>query len=239
MATMSRRRLLGLGLRALGLSACPLGAAARAADEEFQGCFLRAASSTLLDRITVRLSSGDKEADQVCIAAEQELRREFRVAPDTWFYDDGKYPNALATWLRRSDGASNDGTVFLGLRLVARVTRRDALNRHWQLRLTSIVAHEWAHIVQYSRGRRAPGKGAELHANFLAGWFLARTGVTGGGSEAGRGDSMLRMYGLGDYEYGHPDHHGTPLERAFAIGDGFDFAKAGHDLDAAFAARPL
>jgi hypothetical protein len=47
------------------------------------------------------------------------------------------------------------------------------------------------------------------------------------------------MYGLGDYEYGHPDHHGTPLERAAAIGNGFDFAKAGHDLDAAFAARPF
>jgi hypothetical protein len=220
--------------------------AAPAGGSRFQGCFLTSGSDDFLDKLKLLSSSGDKEVDQVCSAAEQELRREFRVAPDTWYFDDVEGRNAFATWfVRRRPGVlsrlnSKDGTVCLGTRLVRQVTRRDELNRRWKTRLTAIIAHEWAHIVQFSRGYRNAGKSVELHADFLAGWFLGRTsGARTGFKDQERGEAMIRFFGLGDYEIYHPEHHGTPKERAFVIADGFDLASKVYNVDAAFRARSL
>lgn len=236
MHVITRRQFLETAIGVTCLSASPL-CAALAARARFEGCFLLAGSD--LNAVNVLLSSNDKEADKVCSAAEQDLRREFRVSPDTWFYDDIAAPNAFATPSVRR-GFKGNGTVCLGIRLVKRVTRRDELNRRWKTRLTAIVAHEWAHIVQFSRGHRFPGKSIELHADFLSGWFLGRTSLARSGSkDLERGEAMLRSYGLGDYEHNDPDHHGTPKERAFAIADGFDLAEKVNNVDAAFRARSL
>jgi len=214
-------------------------ASAPVPDSRFQGCFLRAGSDDFLDKLTLRLSSNDKEVDQVYAAADRDLRREFKVSPDTWFYDDGNTPNAFATWLLRR-GFRGDGTVCLGLGLVRRVTRRNELNRRWKTRLTAIMAHEWAHIVQYSRGHRLPGKSTELHADFLAGWFLSRTSAARTESVEKQGAEAMYRFGLlGDNDLGHPDHHGTMAERANAVTQGFDLAARVNNVDAAYRARSL
>jgi len=245
MQAITRRQFLETALGIPCLYSTPL-LAAPVGGSRFQGCFLTSGSDDFLDKLKFLYSSGDKEVDQVCSAAERELRREFKVAPDTWFFDDGDKPNAFATWLLRrsprvlSQVDSKDGTVCLGTRLVRRVTRRDELNRQWKTRLTAIIAHEWAHIVQFSRGHRVPGKSVELHADFLAGWFLGRTsGARIGSNDQERGEAMIRFFGLGDYETNHPEHHGTPKERAFVIADGFDLASKVNNVDAAFRARSL
>ena len=240
MRAISRRRFLELAMAVPCMYSAPLYAAsAPVPDSRFQGCFLRAGSDDFLDKLTLRLSSNDKEVDQVCVAAERNLRREFRVSPDTWFYDDETAPNAFATWLLRR-GFKGDGTVCLGLGLVRKVTRRNELNRRWKVRLTAIMAHEWAHIVQYSRGHRLPGKSTELHADFLAGWFLSRTGAAQDVSaDKQRDEAMYRIFFLGDYNYGDPDHHGTPIERASVITQGFDLAAKVNNVDAAYRARSL
>jgi hypothetical protein len=124
-------------------------------------------------------------------------------------------------------------TAEADLRRLFRVSRCNALNRRWQHRLTGFVAHEWAHIVQFARNYLAPGKAAELHADFLAGWFLGRTA----GSSGVRDEAMYRLYFLGDDAVNHPDHHGTPMERASATTNGFDLAAKVDNIDAAFSAR--
>ncbi len=183
MRAITRRQFLEMAIGIPCLYSTPV-LAAPAGGSRFQGCFLTSGSDDFLDKLKFSYSSDDKEVDQVCSAAERELRREFKVAPDTWFYDDVGGPNAFATWFLRRNrtvlsqwDSKADGTVCLGTRLVRRVTRRDELNRRWKTRLTAIMAHEWAHIVQFSKGHRNAGKSVELHADFLAGWFLGRTSV--------------------------------------------------------------
>jgi hypothetical protein len=237
MEVFTRRRLLGMAVGVVGAPGWPLGGApVHAADSRFQGCLLRAGVDALPDSIKLLPSSRDQEVDQLCAAVQQDLRREFRVSPETWFYDDVGGPNAFATTLPRRGSPGGDGTVCLGIRLTAAVTRRNELNRRWRLRLTAILAHEWAHIVQYTKGQPAPGKSTELHADFLAGWFLGRT--TKGWGDA-RKEGMYRFYFLGDDQIRHPDHHGTPIERASAIVDGFDLAATVDTVDAAYRRRPL
>ena len=235
MLGITRRQFLATTLAAASMSVRAEARAATASIEgDFQGCFLRGQPETrVLDRFRLFASSNDKEVDQVCKTAETDLRRLFRVSPELWFFDDGTEPNAFATPFLRRGSLSADGTVLLGRALVARVSRRNALNRRWQYRLTGFVAHEWAHIVQFARNYLAPGKAAELHADFLAGWFLGRTA----GSSGVRDEAMYRFYFLGDDAVNHPDHHGTPMERASAATNGFDLADKVDNIDAAFSAR--
>jgi hypothetical protein len=235
MPGVTRRKFLATTLLA---AAMPARGAARAEtgsiEADVQGCFLRGQSDArVVDRFRLFTSSDDKEADQVCRTAETDLRRLFRVSPELWFFDDGSTPNAYATPFLRRGSLSADGTVLIGRALVARVSRRNELNRRWQHRLTGFVAHEWAHIVQFARNHHAAGKAAELHADFLAGWFLGRTA----GSSGVRDEAMYRFYFLGDHAVNHPDHHGTPMERASAATAGFDLAAKVDDIDAAFGAR--
>src|SRR5258707_2951371 len=169
MDMVTRRRFLAMSLGAAG-PAVGARAATGAPAPRFEGCFLRAATPGEYTRgFTLQSSSGDKEADQVCRQAEGDLRQVFAVAPELWFFDDGQEPNAFAAWEPRPGNGWN-GTVLIGLKLVATAARRNELNRRWKLRLTAIVAHEWAHIVQYSRGRYGgPGQAGGRPAAFLAG----------------------------------------------------------------------
>ena len=239
METATRRRFIAV---ALGWSAFSVAGgvrvAAGAAEKRFEGCFLRAMpSGEFLEGVTLVPSSSDKEADAVCRTAESDLRRLFGVSAELGFFDDGKEPNAFATPLRRRGVVGTDGTVLLGLRLVAITARRNELNRRWKQRLTAIVAHEWAHILQHVRQyRTASYKAAELHADYLAGWFLGRTTPPAGG-QAAKDEAMYRFFFLGDTEYTNPTHHGTPMERVSAITSGFELAATVDKVDVAFDAR--
>jgi hypothetical protein len=245
MQTITRRQFLEMALGIPCLYATPL-LAASAGGSRFQGCFLRSGSENFLDKLKLLSSSGDKEVDQVCSAAERELRREFRVAPDTWFFDDGDDPNAFAIpFLSRSRtvlsqwDSKGDGTVCLGRRLVWENTRRNELNRLWKTRLTMLMAHEWAHVVQFSRGYRAPGKSVELHADFLAGWFLGRTTGARESSPAMQRQEAYRIWKYADNDIHGPAHHGTIGERMNAIDSGFELAAKVGNVDGAFRARSL
>lgn len=237
MDPITRRRFIR-GAAALGLLARGPHATASEPAPTFEGCFLRVAPErNFLELYNWSVTSGDQEADDVCRTAAGDLRRVLRVAPDYWFFDDRGTANAFATPLRRKGSVSAVGTVALGTRLVYTVSRRNELNRGWRVRLTAIVAHEWAHIAQFARQyRTATVKSRELHADYMAGWFLGRT-TPKDRAEAVRNEAMYRFYFLGDTETAHPDHHGTHIERASAITKGFEAAAKVDDLDAAFAAE--
>lgn len=102
------------------------------------------------------------------------------------------------------------------------------------------MAHEWAHIVQFSKGHRNAGKSVELHADFLAGWFLGRTSVAREfPSDKQRQEAGYRIFFYGDNNIHSPDHHGTGVERASAIQSGFELAAKVNNVDAAYRARSL
>jgi hypothetical protein len=68
-------------------------------------------------------------------------------------------------------------------------------------------------------GNRFP---IELHADFMAGWVLARLNLLTTDSFEG---FLKRIYSLGDYFYRENNHHGDPSQRISAAGAGYMFGK--------------
>jgi hypothetical protein len=92
--------------------------------------------------------------------------------------------------------------------------------------LFAILAHEFGHAYQFVRGFASTSNGTsgstglsrsireiELHADFMAGFSLARSE-----EKYGKPDDLLRQFSdtilnLGDYNFAPCTHHGTPAER--------------------------
>jgi hypothetical protein len=145
----------------------------------------------------------------------QVLSAAFQVRPGFGFLRDFEQGNALATPERYFPGTT--GTVLLGVRLI-----RDELeaNPSWGTNgIVGVMAHEFAHILQFQHGAIAPGKPMELSADFMAGWLM---GLKSLGRVPGTRPDVVAasVYRLGDYEEEDPDHHGTPAERSAAVGAG-------------------
>jgi predicted metalloprotease len=129
-------------------------------------------------------------------------------------------PNAKAAPDSATTGAQ--GSVVFGSSLFS-----DQIHRYndYGMSVIGICAHEFGHIVQYFTGvyqtivRGQPTvKRLELHADFLAGYYLGFRK---------RSDPSLRVWSAGDtlHRIGDTnvlarDHHGTPEERVAAAESG-------------------
>ena len=218
---MNRRRFL-IGLSAV-CSACTSLAAAqlRVAAE---GCGLTSGFGSLSDHTS---QSGDAQLDRALIAEVRKLDREFRISPGYRFLRDGDQPNAYAT--RDTVVEGTQGTIFFGLSLLQNELRTD----YGGAAIAGIAAHEGAHIVQFEspelskRLSSSTSKLRELHADFLAGYYFARTGRTER-SLITFGESL---FAKGDYKYNDKLHHGTPQQRVEAMRAGYGAGR--HNLDEA------
>jgi len=153
------------------------------------------------------------------------LMDEFDVVPSLFLLDDQNKPNAYAS---RYVSAGNypDGTIYFGIALLT-----DELydSSKGPTAMAGILAHEFAHILQYKRGATRLTKEDELHADYLAGWYL------------GRKDRIKRqrierfaksVYEKGDKYFWAPQSHGKPEERVAAVLAGFGSADS--DLNDAY-----
>lgn len=137
--------------------------------------------------------------------------------PSFAFFED-EQPNAFASPIDIFQSSSH-GAVLFGINLI-RETRRKAGDTS----LVGIMAHEWGHICQFQKGIiGVGGKGPELHADFLAGWYL--------GCKYRNGKFDLQpqafaqsLFELGDFNFNDRSHHGMPYERVDAMVRGFNFA---------------
>ncbi|MEM8811584.1 MAG: hypothetical protein AAGF59_03130, partial [Pseudomonadota bacterium] len=77
-----------------------------------------------------------------------------------------------------------------------------------------------------------PVRPVELHADYLAGWYLGRWRNHVDWAEVG--PALKRFYQLGSYDFNNPNFHGTPDQRQGAVGQGL--ADTHLPLDAAFQA---
>ena len=171
---MERRRFL------LYLSAvCSAGASCRTSASaqplDARGCALVRSLGSLSDHTS---QSGISQLDRALIAEVKKLDQEFRINPGYRFLRDGDRPNAYATPESFVEGTS--GTILFGLTLLQNELRTD----YGGAAIAGIAAHEGAHVVQFqfpklSERLRGPTmKLSELHADFLAGYYFARTGRT-------------------------------------------------------------
>lgn len=149
------------------------------------------------------------------------MSRFYEVRPDFGFIFEKRAPNAHAT----SYSATNNGfgTIAFGRALMS----REIAKPNGDFAVLAICAHEFGHIRQYyddyNPGIRAslPSYCVELHADFLAGAFLAYW------KRMMSVDDLLRVGDtwsqLGSSDFNNPGSHGTTEQRVLAIESGFFF----------------
>jgi hypothetical protein len=236
-AHISRRTALTAGVVVLGAPLFPRAGFAFSG-LEIQGCCLRAdqhetAASRLagslhrsLDADDFITSSGNSNLDRYLGRALLRLASTFDVYPGFGFVDDRGAPNAYA--MRATLLPGTRGTVLFG---VEKFRKCMNLNDQGSTAI-AICAHEYGHILQFEtnyhaelmRGRKNV-KLVELHADYLAGFFL-------GGKKRENPNLPLQAVGrtfeeLGDTNYRDRKHHGSSQERITAIEAGYFLGQSG------------
>lgn len=217
---MLHRRTMVRGTALLacnGLLACEAVAQGGAAG---RGCCLWGNAAAITAAMGSRSEqSGNPRLDAALGETLAEMADVLAVRPGFAFYQDGGFPNAVA--LPRSEFAASSGTVLFGLTMLSRV---DTM-AHGDLFVQAVCAHEFAHIRQYQTplfarlDRPDTAKLVELHADFLAGYYLGRLQRNFGAEElVALGRSWET---LGDSEFTRREHHGTREERIAAMEAGF------------------
>ncbi|MEN9610925.1 MAG: hypothetical protein RLZZ628_1739 [Bacteroidota bacterium] len=145
----------------------------------------------------------------------RDVQQEFYTFPAFYIYDDGLNVNAYADWTDKGRGK-----VAFGRNLLMTHYDPDDKKSGWTIAL--ILAHEYAHILQFQSHCTLNGKYRELQADFMAGFFLARQGKL---SSEDVKLLLKTFYKFGDRRFWDKSHHGTPEERSFMALEGFNCGK--------------
>ena len=164
----------------------------------------------------VALTTGSLQLDAVLTREHTWAITKFRVAAALWILDDSGAPNAFAS-PSVSRQSYRDGSVMIGVEMMSREFRKsDGVGTS----IPAVLAHEFAHILQFKNGVTRPGVRTELQADYLAGWYM---GDRQRDFPASVSYMTNTFFELGDdYEFNDPSHHGTPKQRAKAFRAGFD-----------------
>lgn len=182
-------------------------------------------------------SSGDLILDKALGKALAKVAKKFEVAPAFSFFRDERMPNAYASPDTNTSGTW--GTVAFGRKMFQEQFQR---YEDSGISIIAIIAHEFGHIQQFKRKiseklrRGEPTvRRIELHADYLAGWYLGSLKKSNSKiSLWASGDTFKR---IGDYEFNNPQHHGTPEQRIAASEAGFHLGIEGNaDIAAAVVA---
>jgi len=140
--------------------------------------------------------------------------------------------NAFAINKRLSATCGYEAAILIGYTLARRVFRY--YGRNWVSVLAFIIAHESGHIRQFQAARPPKGVKAELHADFLGGWTLAR--ITRGTWAAEALSAVFNeIQSTGAGVTGTPTYHGTATQRLTAVKAGYELALSGAgNADSAF-----
>src|SRR5262249_14994077 len=120
-----------------------------------------------------------------------------------------------------------DGTIMFGVNLLRAEAIRFSGNRPTPLvtdvGVHVIIAHEFAHILQYKKGLSPNGSWhMELHADYMAGWFIGSTFDRARDPSQSDVDVAARsMFTMGDWAFNKPEHHGHGELRAAMVRAGF------------------
>lgn len=149
------------------------------------------------ERVRCRRDSGNKALNAKAVAYTRHLNGVFGIHAKACFLDDNP-PNA---WSR------NDETILIGRNLI-----RKEFEEHGNVALYGILAHEWAHQMQYREkpGTIIGGTLAELQADCVAGYHLGMFGQVNQDEVTTFTQSLFKK---GDYAFNSPTHHGTPDTR--------------------------
>jgi hypothetical protein len=246
----TRREFLALGGCVVCATVGNLSSRPGKAEPIFEGCcinpavfddFLRtkptmasASDASLFARDRHLRTTGDRYVDRELDRAMGMVADLMKVRPAFGFYEPGTFfiQSQLETWRmnawatpRGTDIVGTKGTVCFGTDLF-----RQEFYEHDRTGTTviTIIAHEFAHIAQFDRGRfdtfnKGDSLKREINADYLAGYFLGTRMSQNPGLEFKKaGEYFIRQ---GNSEDGKANRtHGNSKERLDAAEAGFRLA---------------
>lgn len=166
-------------------------------------------------------TSGNSDLDRSISLELTHVADSFNVLPGFGFYDDSDGQNAFA--LDETFIPNTKGTVIFGKQLLSDEL---ASNEWGGLAVAGIMAHEFGHIFQYQSKfydlltqAQSTDRLLELHADYLAGYYLGLKRLRSG--EIDIKGFLDSLYLKGDTDFHSPDHHGTPIDRAEVMLEGY------------------
>jgi hypothetical protein len=161
-------------------------------------------------------STGNAALDKVLNTEKANLENVFKVKVDLKILDDSQSPNAYAT-SESSNPFFFDGTVYIGYTLLNNELMK---RKNGVFAVKGIMAHEFGHILQTKLKCELQGSQRELHADFLAGYYVAMRGEFK--TEADLTAFAESLYEKGDSELWDESHHGTSEQRLKVMLAGFE-----------------
>lgn len=189
------------------------------------GCIQGRSSTAVINNPAILVRTGEPALDADIQDDITELNNLFKVNVPVYFPNDRlesafftayKFPELII----KDDGDPRQaftGSVFISISFLKREWRE---NRGNLMSVPGILGHEYAHAMQFNKKFPYGGKWKELHADFLAGWFVAhRTRFRLTDPEV----SFRSFYKKGDIGFFARDPHGTSEERVLAMSAGYNF----------------
>lgn len=181
-----------------------------------QGCYFGGNPSATLQKTKY---SGNNAFDQINNQEYSFLIRKFGVRPDIYYLIDGNQPNAYAT-NQISNPNFPDGTVLIGFTMIQNECLQSSSSTCSAVPI--IMAHEFAHIVDFKYGTGLSGKRKELFADYLAGAYMFFRSIEF--KTTFTNEAAYSFFSKGDYNFNSPLHHGTPDERYNCLVAGYNLA---------------
>jgi hypothetical protein len=169
--------------------------------------------------VWLQTSSGNPNIDAIVYDEIKRLENFFKGRVDFFFGQEASIGNSTAFF---SPSCERNpyciGTIVLGLNMMHQKYSQYGDNYIHIVR--SILAHEFGHGVQKLKGWYISSKYKELHADFLAGYYISKSYYYD--------DKMIdnflnEFYSIGGYSIHHS--HGTKDERYCAFLEGYYYAK--------------
>lgn len=118
----------------------------------------------------------------------------------------------------------NSKTIYTGNSYITRDLSMRLDGKYIDEVYKAAIAHEFAHALQHRNGMFdywKDGKQPELHADFLAGYYIGKNGSISKDKLVSFADEFFY---LGDFDFFESEHHGTPEERRCAFLEGYKIA---------------
>jgi hypothetical protein len=187
------------------------------------GCLAGGSTTASVSPNQVAVRTGNQGLDHVMVEDITELDRQFGVSVPVYFLNSNvenafftptKFPSLIS-----ADGGDPNmivtGSMFVTSSLL--ISEYRATNGSL-MSIPAIMGHEFAHAMQYKNGFPYRGRWRELHADYMAGWFIAHRGRFRPQNAL---QAFINFYNKGDSDFYSEDHHGTPQERGSAFYAGY------------------
>jgi hypothetical protein len=161
-------------------------------------------------------SSGNPNIDNVVFSELQRLESFFKFRIDFFFGEEASLNGSTAFFSPTCEfNQYCIGTIVLGFNMMKEKYLKYGDDYIHIVR--GILAHEFGHGVQKLKGWQINSKHQELHADFLAGYYISKT--------SNYSDEMIDKFLFEFYSSGGSYSHGTKEERFCAFREGYNFGK--------------